>query len=106
MKIAERNIQQIHEICSLLNVEQLDLFGSAISGEFKNDSDIDILVRFYRKGGGLFNRYFELKEQLEAIFGREVDLVVEDAIQNPYFKEEIEKRIMTLYASNDQKTSL
>lgn len=49
-----------------LKVIRLDLFGSAATEAFGTDSDVDVLVVFDRQAGDLFNRYFELKEQLEA----------------------------------------
>jgi hypothetical protein len=50
-------------------------------------------------GGGLFNRYFDLKEGLERIFGRPVDVVVERAVVNPYFKASIERSRKNVYAA-------
>lgn len=76
----------IAALCRRLRVRRLDLFGSAATDEFGADSDVDVLVEFDREPGDLFNRSFELKEQLEIIFGRPVHVVVENAIRNPYFK--------------------
>jgi predicted nucleotidyltransferase len=56
-------------------------------------------VEFDRSGGDLFNRYFELKEQLELLVGRPVDLVMADAIKNPYFKAAVEAQREQLYAA-------
>jgi len=63
------------------------------------ESDIDVLVQFERDTDGLFERYFELKEKLEEILGRPVDVVVEDAIKNPYFRLEVERSRRNIYAS-------
>ncbi len=71
-------------------VERLDLFGSAsfasdssADGGFDPDrSDLDFVVAFERRDPpDLFRRYFGLEEDLEALFGREADLVMEGALQ-------------------------
>lgn len=90
---------EIADLCKRLRVRRLDLFGSATTSDFRADSDIDVLVQFERDGTGLFDRYFELKERLEEIFGRSVDVVVEDAITNPYFKQGIERQRKNIYAA-------
>ena len=58
-----------------------------------------MLVQFERDTGGLFDRYFELKETLERILRRAVDLVVEDAVTNPYLRSEIERSRRNVYAA-------
>jgi predicted nucleotidyltransferase len=87
---------EITDLCRRLRVGRLDVFGSATSEDFHADSDVDVLVRF-EGDGGLFDRYFDLKEGLEAIFGRPVDVVVEDALKNPYFKASIERSRKIVY---------
>ncbi len=94
----EKNRPEISGIFESLRVRQLDIFGSATREDFRSDSDVDVLVRFDRAGGRLFDRYFELKENLERIFGRTVDLIVEDAITNPYFRQEVERSRKNIYA--------
>lgn len=86
-------------LCRRLGVRRLDLFGSALTADFRPDSDVDVLVEFDRSGGDLFNRYFELKEQLEKLVSRPVDLVMADAIKNPYFKAAVEAQREQLYAA-------
>jgi predicted nucleotidyltransferase len=89
---------EIAELCRRLKISRLDVFGSATSEEFRAESDVDVLVRFEQDGGGLFNRYFDLKEGLEGIFGRPVDVVVEDSLRNPYFKASVDRSRRTVYA--------
>ena len=90
---------EIGSLCKKLKVKRLDIFGSATSDDFRPDSDVDVLVEFERDNGGLFDRYFELKESLEDILGRAVDVVVENAITNPYFRLEIERSRRNVYAA-------
>ncbi len=90
---------EIGDLCRKLKVKRLDIFGSATSDDFRPDSDVDVLVQFERDNGGLFDRYFELKERLEDILGRAVDVVVESAIKNPYFRSEVEHTRRNVYAA-------
>lgn len=82
-------------------MRRLDTFGSAASGESRDgDSDLDFLVEFESSTeGGLADRYFGLLEALEQLFQRSVDLVVESAIKNPYFRESVERSRALLYAA-------
>jgi uncharacterized protein len=82
--------KDILQICTSLSVQRLELVGSAARDDFQPDtSDIDVLVDF--KGNEkLFERYFDLKEQLEKCFGRRVDVIQSAALKNPYVKESID----------------
>jgi predicted nucleotidyltransferase len=95
----EKTRAEIGSLCENLRVKRLDIFGSATTDDFRPDSDVDVLVQFERDSGGLFDRYFELKERLEKILRRTVDVVVEDAITNPYFKLEVERTRKNVYAA-------
>jgi len=88
----------IEKVCRELSLARLDLIGSAARADFNEASDVDVLVTF-SGNESLFDRYFALKERLEAIFEREVDLIEERAIKNPYFRESIQKDRVNLYGN-------
>lgn len=67
------------------------LFGSAARDELRDDSDIDILVEF--EGTATFDRYFGLKDHLEELFGRSVDLVTEKGLK-PRARRHVEKDLI------------
>ena len=90
---------EIGDLCRKLRVKRLDIFGSATGDDFCPDSDVDVLVQFERDSDRPFDRYFELKENLEDILGRTVDVIVEKAIKNPYFKSEVERTRRNVYAA-------
>ena len=76
------------------------IFGSVLSTTFDADkSDVDFLVDFLPGRGGLFHDYFELKEDLERIVGRGVDLVDAGAVRNPYFARSAFGSAEDLYAA-------
>lgn len=89
---------EIQELCRRYSVHRLELFGSASTGNYRPDSDLDFLVEFEQLPN-YADRYFGLLESLEQLFNRRVDLVVTNAIKNPYFQESVEKTKALLYAA-------
>ena len=89
---------EIERVCRRLPVKRLGLFGSALSQNFSHSSDVDVLVIFDSSENiDLFDKYFELKEQLEEIFKREVDLVVDRKFKNPVLRESIDRTRIVIY---------
>ncbi len=90
----------IDALCRRHHVRRLDLFGSAARGEARDGSDYDFLVEFDAlPPGGYTEAYFGLREDLEALLGAPVDLVVERAIRNPYFLQSVQADRKALYAA-------
>lgn len=99
--VAER-ADELERLCRLHSVQRLDLFGSGATGGYRPDqSDLDFLVEFKPTDipGARADAYFGLLEALEELFGHPVDLVVESAIDNPYFRESIEESRTPVYAA-------
>ena len=92
-EIAQRR-DELRAICRQFHVRRLDLFGSAARDDFdRTNSDLDFLVEFddgHRDALSL-RTYFGLKDALEKLFGRPVDLVEPNAMRNPYLKAGIEE---------------
>ena len=89
---------EIERICRTLPVKRLGVFGSALSEDFGPRSDVDVLVVFDTDAkADLFEKYFELKERLETLFGREVDLTVDKPFKNPVFRDSVEKSRTVIY---------
>ena len=90
---------QIRNLCRRHHVKRLDVFGSAVNGDFHPDeSDIDFLVQFDDSPEAQrFETRFQLTEELKALFGRSVDLVDDSAIQNPYFRDEVDQTREPIY---------
>lgn len=93
--------EAIAGLCRRSSARKLDLFGSALRDDFDPErSDLDFLVEFDDvPPTALYESYFSLKEALELLFRRHVDLVVERAIRNPYFKAAVERDRRPVYAS-------
>jgi len=92
--------EAIRRACERHGVKRLRVFGSVLTDHFDPDtSDIDFLVAFQPKRENLFHDYFDLKFELERIVGREVDLVVERSVKNPFFKASVFGKAQDLYAA-------
>ncbi len=89
------------ELCRRFGVRRLDLFGSAAGDDFDPaSSDIDFLVELDPPAGTTrFDAFFGLKEGLEALLGRPVDLVDPSALDNPYFAAMVQQTRQELYAA-------
>ena len=99
--IIDPKLTEVSALCRRYGVRKLELFGSATTGAFDpQTSDLDFLVDLDPDGDeSLFHRYFGLKEDLETLFGRKVDIVMVGALENPYFIESVNKTRQTVYAA-------
>ncbi|MEW6348415.1 MAG: nucleotidyltransferase domain-containing protein [Thermodesulfobacteriota bacterium] len=89
---------EIERVCRTLPVRRLGVFGSALTENFGPMSDVDVLVVFDTAGNtDLFDAYFELKERLEEVFEREVDLTVDKTFKNPIFRDRVENTRTVVY---------
>ncbi len=89
---------EIEQVCRKLPVKRLGLFGSVLREDFSQDSDVDVLVVFDSgENIDFFDKYFELKEKLEDIFKRDVDLVIDKKFKNPILRESIDKTRTIIY---------
>jgi predicted nucleotidyltransferase len=99
--IIENNKSKLIELCQKYDVQTMYVFGSASSDDFKETSDIDILISFKKDISveKYTDNYFELHYKLEELFNRKVDLVTENSLSNPYFKASVEETKKLLYAA-------
>ena len=100
------HVTEIPELCRRYGVARLELFGSATTDAFDPErSDLDFLVDFDESPANLFHRYFGLKESLEALYERRIDLVMITALQNPYFIASVNKTRQVVYAAEDTQAA-
>lgn len=98
MTLIDKNIETIRTLCKKHKVARLFVFGSVLTDRFKKNSDIDFIVDF--QGVELYDyadNYFELKNSLERIFKRKVDLLENQAINNPYLRQSIDSQKQIVY---------
>ncbi|MFO7923818.1 MAG: nucleotidyltransferase domain-containing protein [Bacteroidales bacterium] len=98
MTIVDKNIDKIRALCDKHKVARLFVFGSVLTDNFNKSSDIDLLVDF--SGVDLYDyadNYFDLKKSLEDLLNRQIDLLEEKALKNPYLKETIDSSKKLIY---------
>ena len=98
MILNKENSKIINATCKFHLVERMYMFGSAASGTMKKNSDVDILVKFNEMDlYYYFDNLLSLKEKLELIFKRPVDLLEEQAVNNPFLKRSIDRNKILIY---------
>lgn len=75
--------------CRNWRIRELSIFGSALRDDFGPESDLDFLVSFEEGAGWDLWDLVAMREDLVEVTGREVDMVVKEALRNPYRREEI-----------------
>lgn len=84
----------IISLCRENDIAALRLFGSTARGEEREESDVDLLVRFSERKSLL--DLIRIEEQFERALGRKVDLVTEGAL-SPYLRDRILRDSRVLY---------
>ncbi|NOX46081.1 MAG: nucleotidyltransferase [Chlorobi bacterium] len=98
MNVIEQNLGQIKKLCDKHKVGNMYVFGSVVTKDFNKESDIDFLVRFADVDlYDYFDNLLGLKNNLEKLFGRKVDILEEQALKNPYLKKTIDNSKVLIY---------
>lgn len=96
------NIDKIAALCKKYKVAKLWVFGSILTDRFNDNSDVDFSVNFdsetiHRENLDYADLFFEFLDGLRNIVGREVDIVFDDCVKNPYFKKELDSTKRLIY---------
>lgn len=99
--LVKANLSAITDLCRKHAVRSLFLIGSATGAEFDPArSDLDFLVEFEpQQRRGFDDVYFVMKEDLERLLGKRVDLVERHCVRNPYVRASMERTKVPLYAA-------
>jgi len=98
-KIIKEKMSEIRAMCIMYNIKTLHLFGSASTGNLRDDSDIDMLISFKNIPVETYtDNYFDFHYDLEKLFNRKIDLVTDNSLSNPYLIESINKTKQLIYA--------
>lgn len=97
--------KEFKDTCKQHRVKKLYAFGSSITNSFDlNTSDIDLVVDLSIKDPIEYGEaLISLWDSLEVIFGRRVDLLTEDSINNPYLRKSIEATKKLIYDGQGEK---
>ena len=99
--IIENKKEQLVALCKKYRVSELDVFGSAATGDFDPArSDIDFLVEFQKSvTHDRFDNFFNLLAELKQLFGRDIDLVEPGGMKNPYLIETVNQTKRRFYVA-------
>jgi uncharacterized protein len=105
--LIEKNLKNIQSLCAQHHIKSLHVFGSVARNDFSPSSDIDFLYEMDYSGLDLskplelafdpLTEFFELKDKLEKLLGRQVDLIANGHIRNKYLLESITQDSVKLY---------
>ena len=98
--VIEMHLDKVADLCRRAGARRLEIFGSAVRPDFDAaTSDLDFLVEFDDLPPARYaDAFFALKESLEALFGRPIDLITEASLENPYFRTRVQAERQTVYA--------
>lgn len=92
----------IEAFCQKWRIRELSIFGSFAREDESEQSDVDVLVTFAEDSGWTVFDFVTMKDELETIFGREVDLVSRRGLEmsrNHIRKQAILSSAKVLYAA-------
>ena len=98
MQSLETYTADIIKLCETHRVKSLYAFGSVLTDQFNNESDIDLIVDFSNMAVEDYaDNYFNFKFSLQDILKRPVDLLEEKAMKNPYFRQSVYQQRQLVY---------
>ena len=90
---------KIIAFCHKWKVREFSIFGSVLREDFNPESDVDVVVSFEPDAPWIYFEWADMTDELKEIFGREVDLVEKESLQNPYRRHSILSSRRVLYAA-------
>lgn len=100
MKLIELNMDKIITLCKKYKVIKLWVFGSILTDRFNDNSDVDFSVKFDKDSLPLLDyadNYLNFLEDLKILLSREIDLITEDSLTNPFFIKELNATKQLVY---------
>ena len=98
MNRLETYAPDIIKLCETHKVKSLYAFGSVLTDAFNKESDIDLIVDFSNiEVEDYADNYFDFKFSLQDILKRQVDLLEEKTIKNPYFRKSVNQQRQLVY---------
>jgi uncharacterized protein len=91
--------EQIEAFCRKHDISEMALFGSVLRDDFREDSDIDLLVSFSPAANHSLLDHVHMEQELARLLGRSVDMVEKEAVENPFVLREIRNNLALIYAA-------
>ena len=91
--------EEIASFCRRNRIKELALFGSVLRDDFRQDSDVDVLVDFEPNAGHSLFDFVGMQEELSNLLGRQIDLIEKSGLHNPFRRYEILRTRQVIFAS-------
>ncbi len=91
--------KKIEAFCRRWRIVEFSLFGSVLREDFRPESDVDVLVTFAPDAEHSLFDLVDMRDELKEVFGRDVDLVEEPLLENPFRRREILRTKELIYAA-------
>ncbi|HEV2296021.1 MAG TPA: nucleotidyltransferase family protein [Tepidisphaeraceae bacterium] len=91
--------EHLQAFCRKWKIREFALFGSVLRDDFGPESDVDVLVSFQPDAGWSLWDLIDMQDDLQRLFGREVDLIEKEGLRNPFRRHEILTTRRVLYAA-------
>jgi predicted nucleotidyltransferase len=94
---------QISAFCDRWQITEVALFGSVLRDDFRPDSDIDVLLTFASDSKWSLFDWVDMKDELERLFNRQVDIADKEGLKNPYRRHEILHTQQVIYGRQQSR---
>ena len=101
-KLLERlgsDAETLSAFCRKWRISEMSVFGSALRGGLRPESDVDLLVTFEPDAPWDLWDFTRVEDELAELFGRKVDVVETSALRNPFFRREVLRTREVVYAA-------
>lgn len=106
ISLLTQNKSKISALCETFGMRKLEVFGSAVNGQFDSrTSDIDFIVDPGKYGLHVAERYLDFLAAMEDLLQRKIDLVTQESISNPYFLQALDEQRVTIYEAGDSEAA-
>lgn len=105
--ILKNKLPSVYAVLKKYKVKQAYVFGSIVTDDFDNNSDIDLLITLQDnlEPGEYTDCFWGLYFELPEILGRPVDLVMSETVKNPFFKKSLDNSKELIYESESKEVS-
>jgi len=95
-EIKDKLLKAVKNCDYFSDIKRLAIFGSYVTGDAKESSDVDVLIDFTEDAHVGFFKYVRIRRSLSEMLGLEVDMVTPQALSK-YIKQQVLQQAETIY---------
>lgn len=106
--LIKKNILNIISLCEKYEVARMFVFGSVLNEDFSSTSDVDFLLSFRENLpiAQYTNNFFEIRAALKDLLKRDIDIITERSLSNPYLIQNINATKELIYEFKNKEISI